>query len=127
LPRDGCARAPVHDEQHRRAPEGRRGPPPLLRRGVGGPGEGTRRRPVSIPFGEVYTALQRGVVDGAMTSATNAEPMKFFEVSKYLNYWFLTRASLEWLAVNQKAWDTLPNDLQQVVLDALKAVRFEGK
>ena len=82
---------------------------------------------MSIPFGEVYTALQRGVVDGAMTSATNAEPMKFFEVSKYLNYWFLTRASLEWLAVNQKAWDTLPNDLQQVVLDALKAVRFEGK
>jgi TRAP-type transport system periplasmic protein len=83
--------------------------------------------PVSIPFGEVYTALQRGVVDGAMTSATNAEPMKFFEVSKYLNYWFLTGASIEWLAVNRKAWDALPKDLQQVVLDALTAVRFEDK
>jgi TRAP-type C4-dicarboxylate transport system substrate-binding protein len=44
--------------------------------------------PVSIPFGEVYVALQRNVVDGAITSATNAEPMKFFEVSKFLNYWF---------------------------------------
>jgi TRAP-type transport system periplasmic protein len=83
--------------------------------------------PVSIPFGEVYTALQRGVVDGAMTSATNAEPMKFFEVSKYLNYWYLTGASIEWLAANQKAWDALPADLQAVVLDALKAVRFEDK
>jgi len=83
--------------------------------------------PVSIPFGEVYTALQRGVVDGAMTSATNAEPMKFYEVSKFLNYWYLTGASIEWLAVNQKAWDALPKDLQQVVLDSLKDVRFEDK
>ncbi len=83
--------------------------------------------PVSIPFGEVYTALQRGVVDGAVTSATNAEPMKFFEVAKYLNYWYFSGASLEWLAVNQKAWDALPPDLQRVVLDALKAVRFEDK
>ena len=38
--------------------------------------------PVNIPFGEVYTALQRNVADGAITSATNAEPMKFFEVSE---------------------------------------------
>ena len=83
--------------------------------------------PVSIPFGEVYVALQRGTVDGAMTSATNAEPMKFFEVSKYINYWFLTGGSLEWLAVNQKAWDALPRDLQQAVLDSLKEVRFEDK
>lgn len=83
--------------------------------------------PVSIPFGEVYTALQRGVVDGAMTSATNAEPMKFFEVSKFMNYWNLSGGSTEWLAANQKAWDALPQDLQQVVLDSLKDVRFEDK
>jgi TRAP-type C4-dicarboxylate transport system substrate-binding protein len=83
--------------------------------------------PVSIPFGEVYTALQRGVVDGAMTSATNAEPMKFFEVSKVINYWFLAGASSEWLVANQKAWDGLPKDLQQIVLDSLKEVRFEDK
>lgn len=83
--------------------------------------------PVSVPFGEVYTALQRGVVDGAVTSATNAEPMKFFEVSKYLNYWYFSGASLEFLAVNQKAWNGLPADLQQLVLEALKQVRFEAK
>jgi TRAP-type C4-dicarboxylate transport system substrate-binding protein len=83
--------------------------------------------PVNIPFGEVYTALDKKVVDGAMTSATNAEPMKFFEVSKHINYWYLTGASLEWLAVNGKAWDALPKDLQQVVTDSLKDVRFEDK
>lgn len=83
--------------------------------------------PVSIPFGEVYTALQRGVVDGAMTSATNAEPMKFYEVAKFLNYWYLTGASIEWLAVNQKAWDALPKELQAVVAETLQEVRFEDK
>jgi TRAP-type C4-dicarboxylate transport system substrate-binding protein len=83
--------------------------------------------PVSIPFGEVYTALQRGVVDGAVTSATNAEPMKFFEVSRFINYWYFSGASLEWLAVNRKAWDALPADLQAAVLGALADVRFEDK
>jgi TRAP-type C4-dicarboxylate transport system substrate-binding protein len=83
--------------------------------------------PVNIPFGELYTALEKKTVDGAITSATNAEPMKFFEVSKIINYWFLAGASSEWLVVNQKAWDGLAKDLQQIVLDSLKEVRFEDK
>ena len=74
--------------------------------------------PVNIAFGELYTALEKKTVDGAITSATNAEPMKFFEVSKIINYWFLAGASSEWLVTNQKAWDGLPKDLQQIVLDA---------
>jgi len=83
--------------------------------------------PVNIAFGEVYTALEKKTVDGAITSATNAEPMKFFEVSKYLAYWFLAGAGTEWIVVNQKAWDGLAKDLQQIVLDAMKDVRLEDK
>ena len=83
--------------------------------------------PVSIGFVEVYTALENKTVDGAMTSATNAEPMKFFEVSKFINYWYLAGAGSEWFVVNQKAWDALPKDLQQAVTDALKDSRLEDK
>ncbi len=83
--------------------------------------------PVNIPFGEVYSALEKKTIDGAMTSATNAEPMKFFEVSKVLNYWFLAGAATEWLVINQKAWDALPRDLQQVMQDAAREVRLEDK
>ena len=83
--------------------------------------------PVNVAFGELYTALEKKTVDGAITSATNAEPMKFFEVAKIINYWFLAGASSEWLVVNQKAWSGLPKDLQQVVLDSLTDVRFEDK
>ena len=83
--------------------------------------------PVNIGFGEVYTALEKKTVDGAMTSATNAEPMKFFEVSKFINYWYLAGAGSEWFVVNQKAFDALPKDLQQAVMDALKDSRLEDK
>ena len=83
--------------------------------------------PVSIAFGEVYSALEKKTVDGAMTSATNAEPMKFFEVAKYLDYWYLAGAAQEWLVANQKAWDALPKDLQQVVLDSIKESNLEEK
>ena len=83
--------------------------------------------PVNIAFGEVYSALEKKTVDGAMTSATNAEPMKFFEVAKFLDYWYLAGAAQEWLVANQKSWDALPKDLQQVVLDAMKEVNLEEK
>ena len=83
--------------------------------------------PVNLGFGEVYTALEKKTVDGAMTSATNAEPMKFFEVSKFINYWYLAGAGSEWLVVNQKAFDALPKDLQQVFMDTLKESRLEDK
>src|SRR5437660_10971291 len=62
-----------------------------------------------------------------MTSATNAEPMKFFEVAKYLDYWYLAGAAMEWLVANQKAWDALPKDLQHIVLDAMKETNLEEK
>src|SRR6202795_395686 len=83
--------------------------------------------PVNIAFGEVYSALEKKTVDGAMTSATNAEPMKFFEVAKYLDYWYLAGAAQEWLVANQKAWDALPKDLQQAVLDSIKETNLEEK
>jgi TRAP-type C4-dicarboxylate transport system substrate-binding protein len=83
--------------------------------------------PVNIAFGEVYSALEKKTVDGAMTSATNAEPMKFFEVAKFLDYWYLAGAAQEWLVANQKSWDALPKDLQQAVLDSIKETNLEEK
>ena len=83
--------------------------------------------PVNLAFGDVYAALEKKTVDGAITSATNAEPMKFFEVAKYINYWYLAGAGSEWLVVNQTAWDALPKDLQQAFTDAMKEARYEER
>ncbi len=83
--------------------------------------------PVAIPFGEVYTSLQRGVIDGAITSATNAEPMKFYEVTKHLDYWHFAGAATELLVANQKAWDKLAPELQKAITDSVAELQLEDK
>ena len=40
--------------------------------------------PVNMPGGDVYTALQKGVVDGAAWGRVGAKDFKWYEVSKYI-------------------------------------------
>ncbi|MFT4191930.1 MAG: TRAP transporter substrate-binding protein [Comamonas sp.] len=65
----------------------------------------------SIPFGEVYSALQSGVVDGAEPELRDFYDQKWFEVAKYLsqsnyiwsaNYWFMNKASYDRLSEAQR-------------------------
>ena len=83
--------------------------------------------PVSVAFGELYAALQRGVAEAAITSATNTIPMKFHEVTKYINYWQFTGSGLELFAANRKAWDGLPADLRDGFSAVMKEMRLEDK
>lgn len=72
--------------------------------------------PQSIPFGQVYTALQSHVVDGVEPEMRDYNDEKWYEVAKYLtianymwnaNYWYM----------NKDKYDALPKDEQQA-LDA---------
>ncbi len=83
--------------------------------------------PVSVPFGELYTALQRGVAEGAITSATNVIPMKLSEVTKYINYWHFTGAGLDLLTANRKAWEALPPDVRSAVTAVIREMPLEDK
>ncbi len=40
--------------------------------------------PVNLPAGEVYTALQKGVIDGAVVITYGAKELKWHEVTKYM-------------------------------------------
>ncbi|MCB6179082.1 TRAP transporter substrate-binding protein [Rhodobacter sp. Har01] len=60
----------------------------------------------SIPFGEVYTSLQSGVVDGVEPEMRDFQDQKWYEVTKYLsvsnyvwtpNYWFINAARYDGL------------------------------
>ena len=76
--------------------------------------EGLGVAPVSMQFGEVYTALQTGVVDGQENPLATIDAGKFYEVQKYLalsnHVW-----NGFWMLANGDAWKRLPEDIQQIV------------
>jgi TRAP-type transport system periplasmic protein len=81
--------------------------------------------PVPIPFGELYTALEQHVVDGQENPLAQIYLNKFNEVQKYLS---LTAHNYDAAVfiMSKTTYDTLPEDLQQVVDDAAKeAVHYE--
>jgi TRAP-type mannitol/chloroaromatic compound transport system substrate-binding protein len=71
---------------------------------------------VYIPGEEAYTALQTGALDGiTWGSAMGMYTMKFQEVCKYFLYPPLMPVNHGTILVNQKAWDSLTDDLKQML------------
>jgi len=69
--------------------------------------------PETLQYPEVYSALQTGIVDGQENPVGLIVTSKFYEVQKYCSF---TNHMWQgfWCLVNQKAWDSLPADLQQI-------------
>ncbi|NRP20136.1 Solute-binding protein [Ensifer adhaerens] len=72
-----------------------------------------------MPFGEVYSSLETGVVDAAENNWPSYESSRHFEVAK--NY-TLTEHSLnpEILVISKLSWDKLSPDDQKVLKEAAK-------
>jgi len=70
--------------------------------------------PIPIAFGELYTALQLGTVDGQENPVPLIHASKFYEVQKYLS---LTKHvwTTGVLAINAKAWAGLTPDQQKIM------------
>ncbi|MBG9653985.1 C4-dicarboxylate ABC transporter [Cytobacillus firmus] len=68
----------------------------------------------SIPFGELYTALQQGTVDGQENTFSNIESKKFDEVQKYMTIMGHTRVDYA-LLTNTKFWDGLNDETKAIV------------
>ena len=75
--------------------------------------------PQVMPFSEVYSALQQGVIDGQENTNSNIYTKKFYEVQKYMT--LSNHGYLGYLVVmSKKFWDSLPKDLQANVKQAMK-------
>jgi C4-dicarboxylate-binding protein DctP len=75
--------------------------------------------PQMMPFSEVYSALQQGVIDGQENTNSNIYTKKFYEVSKYMTV--SNHGYLGYLVVmSKKFWNSLPADLQENVKQAMK-------
>ncbi|WP_172121622.1 MULTISPECIES: TRAP transporter substrate-binding protein [unclassified Devosia] len=77
---------------------------------------------VALPFGELYTALQTGVVDGQENALDTIATMKYHEVQDYL---LVSEhgANEDVVMFNQAWWDGLPAEYQTVITGAFEEVR----
>jgi TRAP-type C4-dicarboxylate transport system substrate-binding protein len=76
---------------------------------------------VSMPGGEVYMALQTGVVDGTITGIDVAVDRKFYEVAKYVLKQNLIFGMFVFL-MNKETWNSLPLELQKLIDQLAKDV-----
>jgi C4-dicarboxylate-binding protein DctP len=75
--------------------------------------------PQMMPFSEVYSGLQQGVIDGQENTISNIYTKKFHEVQKDLT--ITNHGYLGYLVVmSKKFWNSLPADLQANVKQAMK-------
>jgi len=70
--------------------------------------------PVSIPFAEVYTALERGTIDGSFTGTYAGFSMKWYEVCKYMIDVKLGPSSGTF-QVSKKTWDKLSPEFRNLL------------
>jgi tripartite ATP-independent transporter DctP family solute receptor len=75
----------------------------------------------NIGIGELYNALQLGVVDGQENPYTNIIDRKFYEVQKYLSVSGHVHTS-EPMIFSKVTWDKLTPEQQEIVLEVGKEV-----
>lgn len=78
--------------------------------------------PTPMAFGEVYTALQTGAVDGQDNPLPTNKAAKFYEVTKQI---VLTSHLVDgiFMTLSGKAWDKLNDSQKAAVMAAAKAAR----
>ena len=71
---------------------------------------------VSLPPMEVYTAIDKGVVDGATMTSDSLVSFRLAEVVKYHTYVSIG-GTLFVVTMNKAKWDSLPSDIQKIFDD----------
>jgi tripartite ATP-independent transporter DctP family solute receptor len=81
--------------------------------------EALHANPTPMPYGEVYTALKTGIVDGAENNWPSYESSRHFESAKFYT---LTEHSMapEVLAFSKIVWDKLSKEEQAAIRKAAK-------
>jgi len=78
---------------------------------------------VVIAWGDIYTSLQQGVCDAVSSTTTpNMYSAKFYEVAPYIvetNHAYSPAP----LLMSQVLWDSLPEDIQSIVMESAQEAR----
>lgn len=72
--------------------------------------------PVTMPNTDIYEALERGIIDGAVYTGSGVSSFKFYEVAHYMTIMNFAGAS-QTLAISTAAFEKLPPDIQQMFIE----------
>ena len=72
--------------------------------------------PQFIAFADVYTALERGVIDGAISCGSCGHGLRWYEVSDYL-VGPIVSVGHSWFTISHTRWNEIPQDLQNIILE----------
>ena len=77
--------------------------------------------PLTIAFAEVYTAMERGTVDGGFTASFAGDVQKWYEVTDYLIGPITQLAELP-LVMSKKTWKRLPDDIKKILKEEAEKI-----
>tara|TARA_R110001583_G_scaffold17679_2_gene71399 strand:- start:195616 stop:196638 length:1023 start_codon:yes stop_codon:yes gene_type:complete len=76
---------------------------------------------IALPFGELYTSLQMGVVDGEENPLDTIERMKYYEVQK--NLVISDHGAMEDVILfNESFWNSMPENYRKIIVDTFHEV-----
>ena len=80
----------------------------------------------NLPPGELYTSLERGVIDAVEWVGPALDfPMGFHQIAKYYySGWQEPSAEVQFL-VNKKTWERLPEDIRQILTVAMRTAAYD--
>ncbi|WP_282605379.1 TRAP transporter substrate-binding protein DctP [Pelagibius sp. Alg239-R121] len=83
-------------------------------------------KPTPIAWGEIPSALDRGLIDGIMSASCAGYQHGFGRVTKYLQNW-KTGPIVGWaILVNKDVWAEVPADLQQMIKAEMWSLQEES-
>lgn len=74
---------------------------------------------VQVPYGDVYSYLERGLVDGAENNWPSYETMEHYEVAEYFTEDEHTRVP-ELQLISEHTWNQLTEEDQKIILEAAR-------
>ncbi len=116
-----CSKVPIHAPEDLKGLKMRCQPSKALTDMFSAWGSGT----VILPFGEVYTALQQGVVDGLCVDVGGAVDMNFFEQAKYYTD---TDHTLQFspTLISNTLWNSFSPEQHQLIYEAFASAASGG-
>ncbi len=76
--------------------------------------------PITMDSGEVYQAMQRGTIDGALSGPSTFDERKWYEVAKHSTDSNLLPCYAYWMLVSLKTWNKLSSEQKKIFMDAAK-------